>query len=81
MDRLLIIDGHNLLFQMFFGMPNRIMGADGKTIHGVIGFIGALNKLAYTYRPTHLIVMFDGEKSNPRKDILEEYKADRKSVV
>ena len=77
MDRLLIIDGHNLLFQMFFGMPSRIIGAKGQAIQGVIGFVGALNRLADMYRPSHLIVMFDGETSNPRKAILEDYKANR----
>ena len=77
MDRILIIDGHNLLFQMFFGMPSKIIGARGKAIHGVIGFVGALNNLAKRFSPSHLLVMFDGEKNNPRKDILEEYKANR----
>ena len=77
MNRLLIVDGHNLLFQMFFGMPTRIIGRQGKAVHGVIGFIGAINKLAEAYNPTHLIVMFDGEKQNPRKNILKEYKANR----
>ena len=77
MDKLLIIDGHNLLFQMFFGMPTKIMGAKGQAIHGAIGFIGALNKLLDMYRPTHLVVMFDGETKNPRKEILEDYKANR----
>ena len=77
MDRLLIVDGHNLLFQMFFGMPTKIVGAKGQAIHGVIGFVGAINRLADMYNPTHLLVMFDGEKKNPRKDILEEYKANR----
>lgn len=77
MNRLLIIDGHNLLFQMFFGMPSRIIGAKGEAIQGVIGFVGAINRLADTYHPTHLCVIFDGEKSNPRKNILEDYKANR----
>ena len=44
-EKLLIVDGHNLLFQMFFGMPNRIINKDGKAIQGVIGFVGALNKI------------------------------------
>ena len=77
MNRLLIIDGHNLLFQMFFGMPSKIIGNKGCAIQGVIGFIGAINKLVESYNPSHLLVMFDGEKTNPRKDILEEYKANR----
>ena len=77
MYRLLIVDGHNLLFQMFFGMPSKIIGAEGQAIQGVIGFVGAINRLMDTYHPTHLCVMFDGERENPRKDILEEYKANR----
>ena len=77
MYRLLIVDGHNLLFQMFFGMPSKIIGAKGQAIQGVIGFVGAVNRLMDTYNPTHLCVMFDGERENPRKDILEEYKANR----
>ena len=77
MYRLLIVDGHNLLFQMFFGMPSKIIGAKGQAIQGVIGFVGAINRLMDTYHPTHLCVMFDGERENPRKDILEEYKANR----
>ena len=77
MKRLLIIDGHNLLFQMFFGMPSRIIGNKGQAIQGVVGFVGALNRLADMYHPTHFCVMFDGEKHNPRKDVLEEYKANR----
>ncbi|MBR2971920.1 MAG: 5'-3' exonuclease [Clostridia bacterium] len=77
MNRLLIVDGHNLLFQMFFGMPSKIIGAKGEAIQGVIGFVGAINRLAEYYSPTHLLVMFDGEKENPRKNILKEYKANR----
>lgn len=77
MKRLLIVDGHNLLFQMFFGMPSRIIGSKGVAIQGVIGFVGAINRLLDTYRPTHLCVMFDGERHNPRKDILKDYKANR----
>lgn len=77
MKRLLIIDGHNLLFQMFFGMPSRIIGATGKAIQGVIGFVGAVNKLIRITSPTCIAVIFDGEKENPRKAISEEYKANR----
>ena len=36
MDKLLIIDGSNLLFQMFFGMPARIVNSQGKAIQGTL---------------------------------------------
>ncbi len=76
-DTLLIVDGHNLLFQMFYGMPNRIVNADGKAIQGVIGFVGALIKIIKQVHPTHLVVLFDGEHENSRNELLPEYKDNR----
>ena len=75
--RLLLIDGHNLLFQMFFGMPSRIINNDGIAIQGVIGFIGALGKLVRLVSPTHAVVIFDSEGENNRCELLPEYKANR----
>ena len=77
MKRLLIVDGMNLHFQMFFGMPHKIYNENGIGIWGVIGFVGALNKLINLTKPTHVAIIFDGEGHNPRCDILEEYKANR----
>ena len=76
-DKLLLVDGHNLLFQMFFGMPNQIVNKDGKAIQGVIGFVGALNKIIQQTGPTHVVVVFDGEHENPRTELLAEYKDNR----
>ena len=75
--KLLLVDGSNLLFQMFFGMPARIMNKDGKAIQGTLGFVGALLKIIRMVKPTHVAVFFDGETHNPRTDIDEEYKANR----
>lgn len=75
--KLLIVDGHNLLFQMFFGMPARIINKDGIAIQGVLGFVGALNKILDMTKPTHVVVLFDSEQHNERKEIVEEYKANR----
>ncbi len=75
--KLLIIDGHNLLFQMFFGMPNKIINKDGIAIQGVIGFVGAFLKIINKVNPTHLVVLFDSEHKNERNELLETYKANR----
>lgn len=77
MERLLIVDGSNLLFQMFFGMPARIINAQGKAIQGTLGFIGALLKIIRTVKPTHVAVFFDGEHENDRTLLDENYKANR----
>ena len=77
MDKLLVVDGSNLLFQMFYGMPARIVGKHGKPIHGTLGFVGALLKILKLTKPTHAVVLFDGECHNGRCDLNAEYKANR----
>ena len=77
MKRLLIIDGSNLLFQMFFGMPARIINEKGKAIQGTLGFIGALLKIIRKTNPTHIAVLFDGEHENERTALNADYKANR----
>jgi 5'-3' exonuclease len=77
MAKLLIIDGHNLLFQMFFGMPSRILNKDGKAIHGTLGFVGGLVNIIKMVEPTHMIVIFDRDKGNERIAINSDYKANR----
>ncbi len=73
----LLIDGSNLLFQMFYGMPARITGADGRPIQGTLGFVGALRRIIAMTAPTHVGVIFDGEHDNPRAALDPAYKANR----
>ena len=77
MNRLLLVDGSNLLFQMFFGMPARIVNERGRAIQGTLGFVGALLKIIRRTKPTHIAVLFDGEHENDRSLINADYKANR----
>ena len=77
MKRLLLVDGSNLLFQMFYGMPARIVNKDGKAIQGTLGFVGALLKIIRMVEPTHVAVLFDGAAANERIEINADYKANR----
>lgn len=77
MERLLVVDGSNLLFQMFYGMPARIAGKDGKAIQGTLGFVGALLRMIRMVKPTHVAVVFDGECANARCELDAQYKANR----
>jgi DNA polymerase-1 len=77
MKKLLLVDGCNLLFQMFFGMPARIINVQGKAIQGTLGFVGALLKIIRMTAPSHIAVLFDGENYNPRVDLDADYKANR----
>lgn len=76
MEKLLLIDGNSLLFQMFFGMPCKIEGKQGQNIEGVWGFTTALSKLISKIKPTHMLVIFDGEDE---QEIINPYKKTRLS--
>lgn len=77
MENILIVDGSNLLFQMFYGMPARIVNPQGRPIQGTLGFVGALLKMIRWVEPTHVAVLFDGECTNERCQLDEAYKANR----
>lgn len=77
MNTLLLVDGSNLLFQMFYGMPARIVNSKGRAIQGTLGFVGALLKIIKMVKPTHIAVLFDGESTNPRYSLDADYKANR----
>ena len=77
MDKLLVVDGSNLLFQMFYGMPARITNHQGKAIQGTLGFVGALLKMIRMVNPTHVLAVFDGECDNGRTALDGDYKANR----
>ena len=77
MEKLLVVDGSNLLFQMFYGMPARIINGQGKAIQGTLGFVGALLKIIRMVKPTQIMVAFDGECDNGRTVLDENYKANR----
>ena len=74
MNRFLIVNGSNLLFQMFYGMPSRVVDKQRKAIQGTLGFVGALLKIIRRVEPTHITVLFDGEHENDRSELNVEYK-------
>ena len=77
MDSLLIVDGNNLLFQMFYGMPSKIYNKSGQTIHATIGFISAIMRLIKLVDASKVIVVFDEDGSEERKEEYKDYKANR----
>ena len=77
MDSLLIVDGNNLLFQMFYGMPSKIYNKSGKTIHATIGFISAIQRLVKLVDASKVVVVFDQDVNQERIDLYENYKANR----
>ena len=79
MEKVLIIDGNNLLFQMFYGMPSKIYNKSGKTIHATIGFISATLRLIKMIDATRVIVVFDQDGSQEREELYQDYKENREN--
>lgn len=78
MNKIILIDGHNLLFRMFYGIPSSIKNSKGKEIRGLIGFIGSLKKNVDEFQPYSIIVIFDSQSSkNSNLKIDKNYKQNR----
>lgn len=75
--RLLLIDGHNLLFRMFYGMPDHFYSADGVKYNALYGFVCAMDKVLRMVRPSHVFVSFDSPDCGERRELDEAYKANR----
>lgn len=77
MNTIILIDGHNLLFRMFYGMTEPVIGTDGKSVHAALGFIGAVCNIINQLHPTHMVVLFDSQDCGERRQLDPEYKANR----
>lgn len=75
--KIVLIDGNNLLFRMFFGIPNKIYDANGNMIQGTVGFVGSILKYIKEYSPDSLIVVFDSEIPSDNYIADESYKKNR----
>ena len=77
--KVILIDGHNLLFKMFYGIPTSIKNSTGKEIKGLVGFLGSIKKIADKFNPYSIVVIFDSETSKDTNlKIHNDYKANRK---
>ena len=76
MERLFLVDGHNLLFRMFYGMP-QIPAGDGTYMHAVVGCMGALIRSIDMLRPSRMLVLFDSPDNGDRRSLCADYKANR----
>lgn len=55
MEKFLLVDGSALLFQSFYGMPNKIKTDNGEYVEAVICFVGILRKVIDMVAPTFCV--------------------------
>lgn len=77
--RLVLIDGHALLYRAFFGFPQSLALPDGQLVNAAFGFTRILLSTMTELKPTHLAVSFDVGKTF-RHEEFEAYKAHREKM-
>ena len=81
MKKLYLIDGHALVFRMYYAFLRRPMiNSKGEDTSILFGFTKYLLELIAREKPTHLAVMFDPPGGTFRHDLYPEYKATRSAT-
>lgn len=73
---LYVIDGYNLIFRMFYAVPE-FRTRDGKVVNAIFGVAKALLQILREDRPSHMFVAFDVGSDTFRKQMYEDYKSNR----
>jgi DNA polymerase-1 len=81
MKRILLIDGHSVLYRSYFGMLNNPrITSKGENVSAVFGFLNTLEDVLKRYKPTHAAVAFDPGGPTFRHATYSEYKAERDKI-
>ena len=76
--RLFLIDGHALIFKMYYALLRRPMvNSKGTDTSILFGFTKYLLELIWREKPSHLAVAFDPPGGTFRNEMFPEYKANR----
>jgi 5'-3' exonuclease len=79
-SRVLLVDSTNLFIRSYAAVPS--MDENGHHIGGMVGFLKSLGLAIRTFKPTRVVLIFDGKGgSQRRRKIYPQYKANRKPPV
>jgi len=76
MQRLLIIDGHAILYRAYHALPP-LTTTSGEKVGAVYGFISMLLRTLADLKPTHLAVAFDRPEPTFRNKLFADYQVQR----
>lgn len=78
---LLIIDGHALAYRAYYAMfRNPLVNSKGVNTSAVVGFANYLIRLLKNFPTGTIVVTFDASGPSFRKEVYEEYKANRSAM-
>lgn len=74
----LLVDAYNVFARAYCVVP--LMSSNGHHLGGSIGFMKSLSMYAEKFKPSRIIVCWEGGGSARRRQILPEYKMNRKPI-
>ncbi len=80
MGKWLLVDGFNMAFRAFYGMPELTRASDGFPTGALHGWVKTMWKLQDQEKPDAMVVFFDLGGSQDRLALHPEYKAQRKET-
>lgn len=78
-ERLLILDGHSLMYRAFYALP-ALTNSDGIYTNAVFGFTSMLLKMKEEFEPDYIVTTFDRKTPTFRHEEYKDYKAGRKKM-
>ena len=79
-EKLVLIDGHSILFRAFYGVPLTMTAPDGLHTNAIFGFINILTKILDEEKTDYLAVAFDLPSPTFRHELYADYKGTRSSA-
>ena len=73
-EKIVLIDGHSIMFRAFYGMPLAMTAPDGTHTNAVYGFLSILRKVLEEEKPEYLVVAFDRSEPTFRHEKYPAYK-------
>ena len=77
MNRLVLIDGHAILYRAYHALPTSLTTSTGQIVNAVYGFTSMLLRVVAELKPTHLIVVFDTPEPTFRNKLYKDYQIQR----
>jgi DNA polymerase I len=77
--KLILIDGHAMLYRAWFAFPQSLTKRDGQIVNAVFGFTRILLSVINEMKPEYLAVSFDVGRTF-RHDMYKDYKAHREKM-
>lgn len=78
--KLVLIDGHSIMFRAFYGMPLAMTAPDGVHTNAVYGFLAIMRKIIEEEQPDYIAVAFDRPTPTFRHEKYADYKGNRSAA-